>query len=87
MPLEEKAVLPPGLSVFSNSRTETPLAAATKAAIMPHPPAPTMIELLASASEYAMRLSCLTEYRARWFNKLTTNGATGSPRTGKIRSS
>ncbi len=45
MPLEEKAVLPPGLSVFSNSRTETPFPAATRAAIIPHPPAPTTINL------------------------------------------
>jgi hypothetical protein len=54
IPREEKAVLPPGLSVFSSSRTDIPSPAATKAAIMPHPPAPTIIKLLASASESAM---------------------------------
>ena len=46
MPLEEKAVPPPGLSVFSRSRTCAPFLAATRAAIMPHPPAPmTMISV------------------------------------------
>src|SRR5687767_873970 len=40
MPLEEKAVPPPGLSVFSSNSTREPLLAATSAAISPHPPAP-----------------------------------------------
>src|SRR5262249_45441938 len=44
IPLEEKAVSPPGLSVFSSNSTRVPFLAATSAAISPHPPAPmTMI--------------------------------------------
>src|SRR6188768_873129 len=40
MPLDENAVPPPGLSVFSSNNTRAPFLAATSDAMSPHPPAP-----------------------------------------------
>ena len=79
MPLDENAVPPPGLSVFSSNSTRAPFLAATSAAMSPHPPAPmTMI----SGSTFCMYPPKNTGYDEDFYYVRETETSRTQPMAG-----